>query len=158
MSLAIHRTAIVALLAAVPSIGVVHDEEPYARTEGAWRSLYLWTAGDGSQQLRGWFLRRVRTRETMTGVGRTVNAHTWQVRGFMALMPPDTGKTFDGLVEAFRQAVRNDPDFGGAIVPGPLDQPTGVQVTDSGPVMFCGVLCHSATLALTTYEYLDFGE
>ena len=43
MTLATHRAAIAAVLAGVPNIGVTHDEEPYARTELAFRALYVWT-------------------------------------------------------------------------------------------------------------------
>ena len=159
MSLATHRAALAAALGAVPNVGLVHDEEPYARAEAAFRALYMWANPDtGRDQLRGWFIRRVRTAERELGVGRTLNVHSWQVRGFMALEPPDSGKTFDDLVEAMRQVLRTNPTLSGAVQPGPLEQATGVQVQESTPVMFVGVLCHGATLTLNTFEYLSTGE
>lgn len=152
------RTALAALFAAVADAGVVHDHEPYAKTQGDFRALYVWTAGDGSQQLRGWHLRRTATRERALGLGRTLNAHTWRLTGYMAL--DDNGATervFDELVEAMRRAYRLDPVLGGASQLGPADG-AGIDVTDSKPVVFCGALCHSATLQFTTHAYLDSGE
>ena len=57
--LAQHRAAIVALLASVPDIGIVHDRERYAANEAAFRDLYLYRSGTPEAQLRGWWVRRV---------------------------------------------------------------------------------------------------
>lgn len=159
MSVATHRAAICALLLTVAEIGNVHDEEPYARAESAFREFYAWEDAAGQQQLRGWFVRRTRTAERALGVGRTLNAHTWQLRGFMSMdSAAGTGKAFDDLVEAVRRAYRDDITLGGAAEPGPLQEPSGWQVADIGPVVLAGALCHGATLTLTTYELLDDGE
>lgn len=158
MSVASHRAAIVAMLGAVPGVGLVHDEEPYARTEARFRELYQYPAEAGPV-IRGWWVRRIRTRELAPHLGRVINVHTWRIRGFAALdSDAGTGVAFDDLVEAIRRAFRLDPTLDGVAQPGPVDQPSGVQVNDSGPVMFAGVLCHSADLALTTYDYLDADE
>ena len=128
-----HRTALAALLASVPDAGVVHSFEPYAKTQSEFAAAYVWTTF-------------------------TLNAHTWRITGYMAL--DDGGATelvFDELVEAIRLAYRLDPTLGGAAQLSPADG-AGIDVTDSKPVVFCGVLCHSATLQLTTHAYLDSGE
>lgn len=156
MSLETHRTAIVALMNAVPSIGLVHSEQPFARQEAAFRALYLWTGGT-APQVRGWYVRRVRTAETALATGRIQNVHTWQIKGFMALEGEATALTFELLVEALRKAWRADPTLGSALAPGPLGE-TGLQVQDTNPVSLAGVLCHSVTLGATTYEYLNWGE
>lgn len=159
MSVATHRAAICALLLTVAEIGNVHDEEPYARAESAFREFYAWEDAAGQQQLRGWFVRRTRTAEREVGLGRTVNAHTWLVRGFASFdSAAGTGKAFDDLVEAVRRAYRADITLGGAVDPGPMDNPSGLQVADIGPVVLAGALCHAVTLNLTTYEYLNDGE
>jgi hypothetical protein len=157
-TLAAHRAAIVATLRAVANVGHVHDEEPYAREQAAFQSFYAWADGTGKKQLRGWYVVRTATRETTLGVGRVVNVHTWRIRGFMALQPPGSGVAFDDLVEAMRKPFRDDETLGGVCEPGPTQPQTGLQVVDSGPVMFTGVLCHSATLTLQTYAYLNPGE
>lgn len=160
MTVATHRAAIKALIEGVADAGVVHDHEPYGRTEVDFRGLYGWTPeSGGATQVRGWFIQRTRTVETVAGNGRTINAHTWRVRHFMGL--DDAGATeltFDDLVEAVRRAYRADVTLAGAVQPGPLGQQSGFQVTDSGAVYLAGVLCHAATLSLTTYEYLSHGE
>lgn len=157
MSVTAHRAAIAAALASVPDIGQVHERERYARDEAAFRALYLFTPpAGGPQQLRGWWVRRAATREYSPNVARTINVHTWQIRGYMTLADAQGSElVFDALVEQFRALVRNDPTLGGACQPGgPEEDTDGVQVTDAGPVMFAGVLCHSVVLQLKTWSYL----
>jgi hypothetical protein len=160
MSVATHRAAIVALWAAVPEIGTVHDEEQYARQEQRFRELFVWQPDpDLPGQVRGWFVRRMRTRESQLGIGRWHNVHSWELRGFMSLdTEAGTGKTFDDLIEAGRRAYRADESLGGAAEIGPLGSSSGMQLTDSRPVVFSGVLCHGATLSFDTHEYLAQGE
>lgn len=153
-----HRAALVAQIAAVPAVGVVHDSEPYGRTEAKFQALYAYTPAGGAKQVRGWFVRRTGTRERELGLGRTLNAHTWQVRGFMALdSDAGTELVFDELIETVRQAYRADPTLGGVAQLSPADG-AGMDLTDSRPVVFAGVLCHSAVLTLTTHAYLNTGE
>lgn len=152
------RAAILRVLSAVPEIGRVHDRERYVRDELNFRALYVHTLPDGSSQVRGWWFRRAATEERSINIARTINVDTWTVRGYMALDDAAGSElVFDGLVEAFRDAVRLDPTFGGVCTQGPLaddDNTDGVQVIDAGPVTFCGVLCHSALLQLRTWSYL----
>lgn len=156
--LAAIRAALVAALAAVPGIGVVHDHERYAPDNSRLAALYVPT---GEQQLRGWFVRRVRSRETQVS-GRHAITHTWQIRGFMALGDSDTPGAaselaFDGLIEAVRDRLRDHADLGPASLwPDGHDEAPeiGPQLIDSGPVLFAGVLCHACRLHLTTTHYL----
>lgn len=151
-----HRAAIVAALASVPDIGVVHDRERYSKDNAKFAALYLFTPTGGAQQLRGWSVRRSATREHSPNVARTLNEHTWTVRGYLAFNDADASElVLDDLVEQFRAVVRADPTLGGACQPGPLDNDAdGVQVTDAGAVMFAGALCHSVVLQLKTWSYL----
>lgn len=148
VALADIRAAIAATLRAVPNIGVVHDHEPYLKTEAKLRELYV----EGGLLL-GWHFRRVATREVSPAIGRAIERHAWQIRGFMAFNDAGTSEVaFDDLIEAIRDAFRADETLGGAASTID-DEAAGIQVEDSGPVMFCGVLCHSARLALTTTNY-----
>lgn len=155
-ALATTRAALFALLAGVPGIGQVHDRERHVRDEAKFRQLYV-ARVNGADQLRGWWFRRSATSEVTLGVGRRMEVHTWQVRGYMALSD-DAGSelVFDELIEALRDAVRTTADAGGVPwEPAPFDSPTdGLQVLQIGPVLFCGVLCHSALLELKTWNYL----
>lgn len=156
MSLATIRTALCGLLAAVPNIGHVHAYERYAREEAAFRDLYVYQPAGEPKQVRGWHVRRVATREWTLGVGRTVRQHTWRVRGYMALADGQASELiFDSLVEALCDQVRADPTLGGLCQQNPADGgDDGLQVVDSSPALFCGVLCHTATLELSTWSYL----
>lgn len=145
------REAIRVKVAAVAGIGIVHDYERYAAAQSEFKALFL-SAG----QVRGWLVRHLGLREQAPYIGRTVIDHGWQIRGYMALDDSAaTEKTFDNLVEAIVLAFRNDDSLGGLIATmNPEDQSfSGVREEDSGPVMFAGVLCHSARLALTTRHY-----
>lgn len=150
------RDALGALIAFVPDVGNVHTYERYVREEGKFRELYLYETAAGVQQLRGWWLRRTATQENSLGVGRYLEVHTWQIRGYMALNDFDGSEhAFDALIEAMRDAVRADPTLGGVCEQSPLgDSTDGLQVLDSGPVLFCGALCHSALLEMRTWSYL----
>lgn len=156
--LATVRAAVAQALLAVPQIGHVHQYERYIREEAKFRALYLYTLPGNEQQLRGWWLRRSATEERSVNIARTVNVDTWTVRGYMAMADVAGSElVFDELIESFRDVVRADPTFGGICAQGPLadgDGLDGVQVTDVGPVTFCGVLCHSAVLQLRTWSYL----
>jgi len=143
------RAAIVAKLEAVPNVGRVHDHQPFLKTEAKLKELYV-TNG----QLLGWHIRRVGTRETAPFVSRNVERHRWVIQGFMAF--DDTGASelvFDDLVEAIRDAFRADQTLGGMVAGTADEDAAGLQVEDSLPVLFCGVLCHSARLVLVTETY-----
>ncbi|GAP38782.1 hypothetical protein ISF6_5335 [Piscinibacter sakaiensis] len=145
------RAALVAMLGTVPGIGHVHDRERYVRDATALKALYV-DAG----QLRGWWVRRVETERRAINMARNRTVHTWQIRGYMAL--DDAGASeiaFDALIERIAQAYDADPTLGGLVQEAPLaaDSLRGIQVADVGPVMFSGVLSHSAVLQLKTWSY-----
>ena len=140
------RAAIVAKLAAVPEIGVVHDYERWAKREADFAVLYV-----SGGQVRGWHVRKLSTRRQSPARGRYIVTHRWQIRGFMALDDAAaTEKTFDDLVEAVELAFQADTDLGGVVGITIVDDEAGIQVVESIPVLFAGVLCHSARLILNT--------
>lgn len=165
-TLAATRDALVGLLRAVPGVGLVHPHEVYAVDERGFRNAYLYTHHDhaldalcSEAHIRGWYLRRVATRETVLNV-RMQNEHTWHVRGYMAFNNAAHSELiFDDLIERMRAAVRGPGDAlglpallgtgGGAAVE------RGMQVSGAGPVIFAGVLCHSAVLELTTRHWVE---
>ena len=152
-----HRVAVVAALASVPGIGVVHNRERYATDNGKFMQLYAYTPAGGKPQIRGWWIRRAETEERSDtyGQGTTTNVHTWHVRGYMAFNDADASElVFDELVEDFRAVVRDDPTLDGACEQPPDEETDGVQVLDAGPVMFAGALCHSVLLQLKTWSDL----
>ncbi len=150
------RTAIVAQMLLVPDIGRVHDRERYHSNEAKFRALYVMTPTAKPEQLRGWWLARTATAEVSVSTATVMNVHTWQWRGYMAFADDQaTALEFDELIESYRALLRENPTLGGVCEQNPMTQePDGVQVLDSGPVMFCGVLCHSAVLQLKTWNYL----
>lgn len=158
------RAALLALLRAVPAVGLVHATERYARNESAFREAYLYTHTDPAvdafgedSHIRGWYVRRAATAETTVN-GRIMNEHTWLVRGFLAFQDEiESELIFDEMIERIRDAVRVDSSLGlpGLIGAQPF-QERGVQVASVGPVMFAGVLCHSAALEFKTRNWVEW--
>lgn len=143
------RGGIAAKLGTVAGIGVVHDYERFAKRDAEFQALFK-TGGT----IKGWIVRRVSTREMRPAIGRHVVWNRWRIRGYMSLDDSAaTEKSFDDLVEAIRDAFRADETLGGLVADLTENEQFGIQVEDSGPVLFAGVLCHGARLGLTTMHF-----
>lgn len=147
MSLAI-RNAIVARLASVPGIGAVYQYERFAADDKKFRALYAQGA-----TLLGWHVRRVGRREFCD---MNIVETDWEIRGFSALSDGDESElAFDALLDAIFDAWRADPTLNGAVFYPRDDEAMVPTLADSGPVMFAGVLCHSARLRISTRHRLE---
>lgn len=141
------RTAIVALLTAVPGIGQAHGYERYAKRPSDLVNLY---AQDG--QLNGWYVRRAGFRREREP-GRIVTTTRWRIGGYLALADADeTELQMDDLVDAIDAAIEADRTLGGAVYDTGDGRQIGATLEDSGPVLFAGVLCHSVRLLLITRQ------
>lgn len=145
------REAIVTTLSAVTDIGVVHGYERYAADQSRLKALYF---SQTHQAIRGWFVRRVATRETGILVPQYMEEMDWQIRGFIAL--DDSGESelvVDELIEAVRNKFRTNPRLDGTVqMQGPIGSRNkrGPQLVDFGPASFAGVLCHAVRFDMTT--------
>lgn len=142
------RNAIAAKVAGVAGAGLVNTYERYASTMAAIKLLYV-----SSGKILGWFVRLKRTQRLSPTIGRVVVVHTWQVTGYMSLDDAAQSEVaFDTLIEALQHAFDADQTLGGLISTTNAEDggPSGLQRDSAGPVMFCGVLCHSAALSLFT--------
>ena len=155
MSLATIRTGLVALLNSVPDVGRVHAFERFARQESAFRAFYVWDNPAGDAHIRGWQVSNRGIERRTLGLGRTLDKHTWQIRGYLSWNDGyESELVFDDLVERIRAAHLADPTLGGLSTAEMWgDGPDGMQKAEAGPVMFCGALCHSAVLQVETWEY-----
>ncbi len=141
------RAAIAAVIAQVSGAGQVHAFEPYGKGNEAFHRAYA--SADG--KLLGWHVRRVATKETRPDLARVVTTHRWRVRVFMALAEGGASELeFDRLIEAVRDAFRADETLGGVVFDTRTPEVAGLQVDESLPVLFAGVLCHSANCTLYT--------
>lgn len=137
------RAAIVAQLQTVPDIGNVFDFERYAKDDATFRDIYNSGAG-----ILGWHVRRVARKETMA-FNEVLT--TWEIRGFASLQDDSaTELIFDDLIDAIGDAWRNDPCMNGAVLSPTNETNVVPELVDTGPALFCGVLCHSARLRLIT--------
>jgi len=133
-----------------PSVAV-HQYERYTKNASDLVAMYK-SGSDGDARLHGWHVRRFATREELVAVGEWSIWHSWRIRGFMSLDDADESeKLFDTEIEAIRDSFREDETLGGLVLENiaPSGE-AGIQVLASQPVMFAGVLCHSAELGLTT--------
>lgn len=150
------RAAIVAKLNSVTGAGTVHEYERFAKAEKDLRALYEYGSAPDNR-IMGWHVRRTAKSEKSHAIGRTVVVNTWQIRGVMGFDDADQSELlFDALIEAIGDAFRADETLGGVAETALEDMGgiAGIQVEDSGPVMFAGILCHSAKLKLVTRHYL----
>ncbi len=149
------RDAIKAKIETVPGSGVIHTYERYAKDASALAALYYYGAAP-TKRLHGWHIRRVAKREVLVDTDRWSLWFTWRIRGFMGLDDADaTEELFDTECDAIADAFRADDTLGGLVFSQmPDDREIGIQVVKAEPVLFAGVLCHSAELGLTTQHLL----
>lgn len=138
-------------LESVSGIGVVHDYERYATRNKELADLYL--AGG---VLNGWHIRRLARFENEIRHKRFEIDTRWAIRGYYAIDDSAASeKTFDNILEAACEAFRADSTAGGEVTFTSIDaNRSGLQIVDSGPVMFAGVLCHAARCEIGTRHHL----
>lgn len=153
MSLAAVRQAIIDTMTTVAGIGLVHGYERYTNSQKDFRALY-----EANGQVLGWFVRRVTTRELIDTSHRNREVVGWRIQGYMSL-DDATGSEilFDTIIEALRAAFRIDETLGDVVDTTMVDDKVGLQLDDSGPVMFAGILCHGVRLSLQTIGGVDIG-
>ena len=144
------RDAIAAKMETVANIGPVHKFERFAKGEKDFALMYKFNG-----QIRGWNIRRIKRTSNSPALGITNVVNMWRISGFMSMHDADQSElAFDGLLEDLCAAFRADETLGGLIAGTVLENPVvaGLQIEDSGPVMFAGVLCHSARGILYTWH------
>jgi len=139
------RDAIVAKLASIEGIGKVNAYQRYADEMRDLEAMYV---TDGV--LLGWFVSRGQIREWQEGQ-KHMEATTWRITGFRAIVDAIQSELlFDALIDRMRLDFRDDITLGLTNLTTIHKDQTGLQLDDSGPVMFAGVLCHCAKLSLVT--------
>lgn len=148
------RAAIGATMKRVPAIGIVQPYERYAKAESDFRAFYQ-VGEEKARQIRGWLIRRGATRQTAFLSTQVRVEHDWKIRGFLGVQDDKASEiVMDDLVEKLVREFRLDLTLGGTVEARfDTDQPVGLQLAESGPVMFAGVLCHGVSLDLTTRHY-----
>ena len=148
------RDQIVAKLTAVTGIGLVHRFQRYATKQSDFKALY-----ESGGKVLGWFVRRVSVAEREDASTYNREVTRWRIEGVMSLDDDaETEIAFDALIDAARDAFRADQTLGGTVETTVVDGQSGLQLEDSGPAMFAGVLCHHARLSLATVGSVEIGE
>ena len=148
------RAAIKATLEKVPNSGVIHEYERFSKDPKSFSAMYL-----KNNALLGWHIRRLNISEQKFSSMYNRVTITWRIRGFAGLVDGAGSElVFDELIDNIRAAFRRLPvlcdQAGEELAKTVVNGQAGVQVQNSEPVMFAGVLAHRVTLALTT-EHLE---
>lgn len=144
------RDAIKTTMNGVAGIGIVHGYERYSKEQADFQTLFVTAA-----VLKGWTIRRTAKREISPARGRNNIENIWAIRGFMGFDDANASEqAFDDLIEDIGDAFRADETLGAVVSSTVVDGLAGIQLESSEPVMFAGVLCHSARLRLGTRHYL----
>jgi len=149
------RAAIVAQMLTVPDIGHFHDRERYAKNKKDLLELYqvdLDGAGpEKKTEVRGGYLVRRSTTVKREDADNDIALHEWQLRYFLSFDDERNSElAFDAKLDSMRAIHSADLKLGGLVFSPRFGQPTGLQLIESGPVMFCNTLCHGARLKLET--------
>ena len=126
----------------------VYEFERFAATEKTFRALY-----QAGETLAGWHIRRTGRREDAENNEVFTE---WEMRGVRAL--DDSAESellLDDQVDLVLAAFRSDPTLGRKLIYPKSKDDVVPQLADSGPVMFCGVLCHAVKLKYTTRTAID---
>lgn len=151
MSLNSVRSAIVAKIETVPNVGVVHGFQRYTKSTRDLKEFYAYQGG-----VRGWYVSRTRTAETVDTCTSNKEAVTWSIVGYMSFNDEQQSEiAFDTLIEAIRAAFRTTETLGGVVDGIDYQGRAGLQLDAQEPVMFAGVLCHMAQGTLTTTGAVD---
>lgn len=149
------RDAIVATLAAIPDIGKVHGFQRYSARTKDLVDMYAYNG-----QLRGWFVRRFSVVDKDTSLGSRQETTRWYIRGYMAVDDAAQSElAFDDLLDAIREAFRVQwwpNDLGSSVIHRKYNEQVDVSVDETGPVMFAGVLCHSARCSLIVWNHVTY--
>ncbi len=148
------RTAIVSVMERIPGIGMVHSYERYADKQSDFKQFYT-LRRDGTDTICGWFIRRLSRAESSDSLGRVVVVMGWRIQGYMGLVDSQESElAFDGLIDALVAAFRADETLGGVVDSTIVGSDAGLQIEDTGPVMFAGVLCHAVQGRLMSRHYV----
>lgn len=154
MSLFAVRDAIQARLAAIPNIGVVHHYERYVEDLDKFREAFM-----VGKRVRGGYLTRTRTREQFQSTSHNDETHVWRFNYYVGwLEAENSARGFEILVEAIRDAFRDDETLGGVVDTTNIDGLAGIQLDDAGPVMFAGLLCHGARFSMQSRNTVEPGN
>lgn len=138
------RNEIIKTLSEIPDIGKIQPFERYAREPTTLKNFYI-----KEKELCGWYVRRTSVREEAWTSGRNKVFQDWQIVGFMGLSDADASEIlFNAKIDAIRRAFRTRALQS-------ADETGYVQVSAIQPVMFCGILCHTAELTLQTVSYVE---
>lgn len=138
------RNEIIKTLSGIPDIGKIQPFERYAREPATLKNFYI-----KEKELCGWYVRRTSVREEAWTSGRNKVFQDWQIVGFMGLSDAEASEIlFNAKIDAIRRAFRT-------CALQSADETGYVQVSAIQPVMFCGILCHTAELTLQTVSYVE---
>lgn len=143
------RSAIADLLKSVDGIGEVHTYERYVKAQAKFRALY-----EKNGTVNGWNIRRKSFQQRPFADQVQIVETRWRIEGFYALQDEQESEIlFDTLIDKISATFRDNDTLNGKVVTCTLPTSAGIQLVDSGPVRFAGILCHGAELGLSAVTF-----
>jgi hypothetical protein len=144
------RAAIKARMETVPGIGQVQEYERFASANPDLAAFYM---EDG--RLNGWYIRRLEVQREPDG-SLTKETTLWRLVGLRSFEDTEASElTFDDLIDGLIAAFAADETLSDTVETTRLSDADGLELQESGPVMFAGILAHEGRLELKTFCYRD---
>ena len=106
MSVAVLRAAIKTAVESVANVGLVHDYEPYLKSDAELRTFFQVT---DAAALLGWTITRERTEERDAFTDLDMDSHLMVIRGYAAMQGQAASeKAFQDTIEAVRTRLRQE--------------------------------------------------
>lgn len=149
MSEATVNAAIVTIIDAVGTVGVVHGRRRFARSPAEWLQLMRATSGG---QVNGWTVHRRATDEAQDNANTYRREHQFEIIGVMDIDDgTNSAATFQALVEAVTAALRADYTVGGTCIdsgPAQIEEVDDVPLDEADP----HTAYHVARIGFTAVE------
>jgi predicted transposase YdaD len=150
------QTAIVTALKSITAIGQVYSYEPFYRQAQDLAAAYL-----RNGKIRGWFVVRdalVELPATIGAIGHFQNLirTEWRITGFWETEEPgNSANDFHNMIDTMRIIFRENRNLNLSGVTTVTENRAGLEIIDTGLAQFCGSICHTVILGLTTERYIQ---
>lgn len=142
------RAAINTRLEAVPGIGKIQPFERFSKNNRTLKEFYA-----VGNKIDGGFVRRVRRNSISpndTVFERTTHWEIVYIRSWRDSL--QSSDKFNELLDAIAEAFETDVTLGGVVATTKENGQAAIQLINSVPAMFAGILVHYAVMTLTTKD------
>lgn len=141
------RDAIKARLDDITDIGKIEPSERYAKSHRDLKVFYA--VGD---LIKGGFIRRTGFISKSPDDYTYIEKSSWEIHYMHSWVDPDSGDAFELMLDLIAREFEQDVTLGGVVQTTKEGDQAAIQLLNSGPAMFAGILVHNATMSLKTLD------